>query len=122
VRSVSERVLVLVDGGVLCVFEDPAERVDTDVTKRTLQSGNVVQTVERTTRHTDADLREDLLQLYRIHINTVFSNHRGRSGEFLSTGSERMLHTFYDGSSCLSVLPTCMLCTFYLCVLWANKE
>jgi len=62
-RSVSESVLVLVDGGLLGLFQHSAERVDADLAERTSFCGQIVQTVERLTRHRHADLVEDFSQL-----------------------------------------------------------
>jgi len=66
--SVSERVVVLVDGRLLSLFQYSTERLDAHVSVWTAFGGHVVQPVERSARHRDADLVEDLSQLY-VHTS-----------------------------------------------------
>lgn len=61
---VSELVLVLVDDGLLRLLEHSTERLDGHLPLWTLLGGDVVQPVERFTRHLDADLVQDVSQLY----------------------------------------------------------
>ena len=66
--SVSDSVLVLVDGSLLGLLEHATECVDGHVAVGRLSSGDVIETIEHLTRHLHSDSSEDITQLQRQHV------------------------------------------------------